>query len=65
MNLMLIQTGFPPAVIQVKHRAEYIQALEAAQASGDRNPFLRLIGEALEASLDLYLDTLRSGTRYV
>ena len=41
------------------------QALEAAQASGDRNPFLRLIGEALEASLDLYLDTLRSGTRYV
>ncbi len=65
MNLMLIQAGFPPAVVLVKRRLHYIEALESAQWGGERGPFLALIGEALDDSLTLYLDALGRGTRYL
>lgn len=65
MNLMLLRAGYPPAVIQVQRRPQYIESLETVQRDGDRGPFLRVIIEAVEASLDLHLDALRRGTRFV
>jgi Fic family protein len=65
MILLLIRADYPPAVILAKRRLQYIDSLEIAQSTGDRNPFLALVGAAVEEGLDLYLDTLRNGTRYV
>lgn len=57
MNLILIRAGFPPAVIQVKTRAPYYVALRQADA-GNPNDFIALIADAVERSLDIYLDML-------
>lgn len=51
LNLALLQRGYTIAVIPVERRTEYISALEAAQASGDRQPLDTLVVDAVEASL--------------
>lgn len=54
MNLILIQHGFPPAVIGPKIRLKYINSLEEAQLGGDLKHFLNLIYECVDHSLDIY-----------
>lgn len=55
MNLILMQKGYPPAIIQKRERIRYISSLEKAQLGGSRESFDRLIIRAVERSLDLYL----------
>ncbi|MER2600584.1 MAG: Fic family protein [Caldilineales bacterium] len=54
MNLLLAQAGYPIAVIRTEDRAAYYHTLESAH-EGQPEPFLRLIAEAVDRSLDLYL----------
>ena len=59
MNLILLQEGYPPAIIRREDRKEYINAIEKAQLGGSLNDFLKLIYEAVDRSLDIYLDASR------
>ena len=54
MNLVLLRHGYPLTVIPVERRADYIGALDTADA-GDPEPFRRLLFACMERSLDLSL----------
>ncbi|MFQ5812385.1 MAG: Fic family protein [Anaerolineae bacterium] len=55
MNLILVREGYPPAVIRHERRPEYYDTLDRAH-EGDTNPFLALVAEEVERSLDIWLD---------
>jgi len=54
MNLILIKEGFPPAVIQQKHRKEYISAMREVNNDNYR-PIRQIITFEVQRSLDRYL----------
>jgi Fic family protein len=58
MNLILLQYGYPQAVIKVTNRAEYITAIENAQDTNDLEQFYIVIARATLDSLGSYLDIL-------
>ena len=58
MNLVLMRAGYPPAVIRQENRPAYYGALAEADA-GDLDALVRFVAGELEATLDLYLRTLR------
>lgn len=53
-NLLLMQAGFPPAIILKNDRKKYYDALQKAN-QGDYGKLLLLILQAVERSLDIYL----------
>ncbi len=59
MNLLLMQEGYPPAIIRKEDRLEYVNALEKGQVGNDRSDFYNLIYEAVDRSLDIYLEALQ------
>ena len=59
MNLILLQHGFPPAVIRMADRARYIASLEQAERDGDRSAFDDMVMRAVEDALETYLKTIR------
>lgn len=59
MNLLLMQEGYPPAIIRKEDRLEYVNALEKGQVRNDINDFYYLIYEAVDRSLDIYLEALQ------
>lgn len=59
MNLLLMQAGYPPAIIRKEDRLEYVNALEKGQAGNDIGDFYNLIYEAVDRSLDIYLEALQ------
>ncbi len=54
MNLIFMQHGYAPVVIRLETRADYLLALETADA-GDLADFVALVGEELIRSLELFL----------
>lgn len=56
MNLLLVQEGYPPAIIRNEDRTAYINAIEKAEKTNDSTDFRRIVCEAVERSLDIYLD---------
>ena len=50
-----MREGYPPALILRDARIRYIQALDEAN-TGNYNPLANVIGQAVEAGLDLYLE---------
>lgn len=58
MNLLLMQTGFPPAIIRKEDRLAYINSLEKAQKGGSLDDFYNLIYGAVDRSLDIYLEAI-------
>jgi Fic family protein len=58
MNLILICEGYPPAVIRRERRLEYYDMLGRAH-EGDADPFLALVAEETERSLDVWLGMVR------
>ncbi len=54
MNLILMQHGYPPAIIKLKDRATYIDALINAN-TGDYELLINYICESLNDSLNIYL----------
>lgn len=55
LNLMLMRDGYPPALLLRDWRVRYIQALDTAN-TGNYSPLANMIGQAVEAGLDLYLE---------
>ena len=55
LNLMLMREGYPPALLLRDWRVRYIQALDTAN-TGNYSPLANIIGQAVEAGLDLYLE---------
>jgi len=55
MNLILMMHGYPPAIIKPQNRFAYISALETAQLGGSKDPHEKMIFQAVDKSLDLYL----------
>ncbi len=58
MNLILMQHGYPPALIRKRDRLRYIQSLEKAQLGGDKADYFKLIAEAVDRSFNIYLQAL-------
>jgi len=56
-NLLLMQAGFPPAIILKNDRKKYYDALNNSN-NGDYSKLLLLVLQALERSLDIYLASL-------
>lgn len=58
MNLILLQHGYPLAVIKQINRSAYINAIETARTTEDFTTFYALILHAIEESLDSYLQAI-------
>ncbi|MBU4099025.1 Fic family protein, partial [Patescibacteria group bacterium] len=56
MNLLLMQEGFPPAIIRKEDRSSYIKSLETGQTKNNLTDYYTLIYEAVDRSLDIYLE---------
>ncbi|MCM3700246.1 Fic family protein [Paenibacillus macerans] len=61
MNLILMNSGYPPAVVKAESadRMRYYEALETASAQGDLEPFVELISGCVEDSLRRYIGTVK------
>lgn len=58
MNLLLMQAGYPPAIIPKEQRKQYIASIEKAQLGGSLTDYYALMYDAVGRSLDIYLETL-------
>lgn len=56
LNLLLIQYGYPPALITPQERLEYINALGLAQKSDQTDAYYTIIINAIERSMNIYLE---------
>lgn len=56
MNLLLMQEGYPPAFIRKEDRRAYINSIEKGQKEGRLDDYYNLISEAVNRSLDVYLE---------
>jgi len=65
MSLILMRGGYPPALIRKEDREEYIGAIETLQLSGAGDRYYRVIYEAVERSLDIYLEALAPHARHL
>ena len=54
MNLLLLQTGYPIAIIRTEERMAYYDTLEAGHA-GRLDDFLLLVAQAVDRTADLFL----------
>ncbi len=57
MNLLLMQQGFPPAIILKNDRKKYYEALNQAN-NGNYQKLILLMCQALERTLNIYLSSL-------
>lgn len=58
MNLILMQNGYPPALIRKRDRLRYIQSLEQAQLGGSKEDYYQIIAQAVDRSFEIYLKAL-------
>lgn len=58
MNLLLMQAGYPPAIVRKEDRNEYINSLEKGQTQDDLSNYYNLMFEAIDRSLDIYLEAV-------
>ena len=62
MNLLLMQAGYPPAIIRKENRSVYLKSLEEGQTKGNFDNYYACIFEAIDRSLDIYLEALEPTT---
>ena len=60
LNLLLIQAGYPPALITPQDRTKYIDALAQAQKNNQLDQYYTVIITAIERSLTIYLEHAQS-----
>jgi Fic family protein len=60
MNMILMQFGYPPAIIKAKpeQRIRYYEVLEMASVHGQTTPFVQLVTDCVEEGLQHYLSAL-------
>ena len=56
MNILFMKFGYPPAIILKNNRKQYYRSLNLANKE-EYKSFILLIAQALERSLDLYLES--------
>ncbi|EQD32854.1 filamentation induced by cAMP protein Fic [mine drainage metagenome] len=59
VNLLLMRSGYPPALYSSTDRVQYLETLERAQVQGDDKDFITLTAAAVEVMLDRYLQLLQ------
>ncbi|TVY08377.1 Fic family protein [Paenibacillus cremeus] len=61
MNLVLMGFGFPPAIVKAESgiRLKYYETLEEASVNDNLNPFINLIAECAEDSLQRYIAVVK------
>lgn len=62
MDLILIQHGYPPAIIRKEERRRYLSSIEEAQLGGSLQKFYDLMIEAEDRTLDIYLSAASGKT---
>ncbi|MHA1539266.1 MAG: Fic family protein [Alphaproteobacteria bacterium] len=55
MNMILLMSGYPVAIIRRRDRLAYIASLEKAQLGGSKKDYHKIIEKAVVRSLDIYL----------
>lgn len=55
MNMILLMSGYPAAIIRKRDRLAYIESLEKAQLGGPKDDYFKIISKAVDRSLDIYL----------
>lgn len=58
MNLILMQSGYPPCIIQMARRRKYLEALEATDRSGETTSFVSFVAEELLSTQQTILEIL-------
>ena len=58
MNLILMMYGYPPAIIPMRDRLTYLNALEKAQTGGTIDNYMNLMMKEVDQSFDMYLNAL-------
>jgi len=56
MNLVLVINSYPMAIIRNEDRTKYLQAVNRGQKENDLKPFYRITEEAVDRSLDAYIN---------
>lgn len=64
MNLILMQSGFPPVIIPVEARSDYYDTLNAANR-GNLRPFIRFIAHQTDTTLQVRFFMLESNFQLV
>ena len=59
MNMILLMSGYPAAIIRKRDRLKYISALEKAQLGGAYSDFQNIVYKAVDRSLDIYLNAIK------
>lgn len=62
LNLLLMQTGYPPALVRKEDRDVYINSIEKAQLTNQREDYYKVAYRAIDRSLDIYLDAVEGKT---
>jgi len=58
MNMLLMSSGYPAAIIRKEDRSAYINSLEKGQTGGSLDDYYAVIFKAVDRSLDIYLETV-------
>jgi len=64
MNLILLQAGFPLAIIKKEDRKRYIDSLEEASRSDNLSAFNAIIFQAVEYGLNKYLEAISQSKKF-
>ena len=62
MNMVLLMSGYPAAIIRKRDRLAYISSLEKAQLGGSKDDYIKIIMKAIDRSLDIYLKAAQGKT---
>lgn len=62
MNMVLLISGYPAAIIRKRDRLAYIDSLEKAQLGGSKDAYMKIVARAVDRSLDIYLKAAEGKT---
>lgn len=62
MNMILLMSGYPAAIIRKRDRLAYIDSLEKAQLGGSKDAYMKIVARAADRSLDIYLKAAKGKT---
>lgn len=60
MNMVLLMSGYPAAIIRKRDRLAYIDSLEKAQLGGSKDAYMKIVARAANRSLDIYLKAVEA-----
>ena len=62
MNMILLMSGYPAAIIRKRDRLAYIDSLEKAQPGDSKDAYMKIVARAVDRSLDIYLKAAEGKT---